>query len=191
MKSPVRRIAIFRRAVVVERPVLHGGVGPVVRQAAHHGVAWSAVRAVDVRICVAADRRGRKVLRDTASQTGRSGEMRTVGRVCRWLSRMVNSLNADRALRARSALRRCWRREAIEFSGREQKHFRPARCLRDKSRRPLRRSEPIRPRVFARQADRRTGESRLPALRREPGWSRRWPSSIQRPPMQPRPCQPT
>src|SRR5580704_18245654 len=53
MKTTVAGIAIFRGAIVVEQPVVHGGVGPVVRQRLHDGVTRPAIGTVDVRVQVA------------------------------------------------------------------------------------------------------------------------------------------
>ena len=53
VKTTIAGIEIFRGTVIVEQPVFHGGVRPVVRQSQHDGVARPAIGAVDVGIQVA------------------------------------------------------------------------------------------------------------------------------------------
>src|SRR4029077_11357988 len=50
VETTVARVRIFRGAVVIERPIFHGGVPPVVRQSQHDGVTRATVGAVDIRI---------------------------------------------------------------------------------------------------------------------------------------------
>ena len=52
MKSAVRRVAVFRIAIRVHRPIFHGGVVAIVGQEMYDAVARSAVRAVDVGISI-------------------------------------------------------------------------------------------------------------------------------------------
>src|ERR1700722_6190836 len=52
MKAPVGGMGVFGGAFVVEQPVVHGRVLPVVRQAKHDGVTRTAVGAIDVGIPV-------------------------------------------------------------------------------------------------------------------------------------------
>src|SRR5580700_8615137 len=53
MKAAVARIVIFRVAIIVQRPALHGSVGPVVRQTKNNRIARTAVGAVDIGIQIA------------------------------------------------------------------------------------------------------------------------------------------
>ncbi len=53
VKPTIAGVGVFRGTVVVERPIFHGGVRPVVRQSQHDGVARSAIRAIDVGIPIA------------------------------------------------------------------------------------------------------------------------------------------
>ena len=61
VKAPIRRVAILGCAGIVQRPIGHRGIGAVVRQASNDAVAGTAVRAIDVRIVIAAILRDRKV----------------------------------------------------------------------------------------------------------------------------------
>src|SRR5277367_2734121 len=53
VKTAVSRIVVFRVAVLVQRPGLHCGIGPVVRQGKYDRVARTAICTVDVGIPVA------------------------------------------------------------------------------------------------------------------------------------------
>ena len=53
MKTPVGGIGILRDTPLIEQPILHRRVGPVIREAQHDGVARTAVGAVNVGIPIA------------------------------------------------------------------------------------------------------------------------------------------
>src|ERR1700724_1896699 len=53
VKTAVARIVILRVAIIVQRPALHGSVGPVVRQTKNNRVARTAVGTVYIRIRIA------------------------------------------------------------------------------------------------------------------------------------------
>ncbi len=53
VKTAIGRISVLNAAVLVQRPVPHCGVGPIVRKPKHNGVARTAVGAVDIGVPVA------------------------------------------------------------------------------------------------------------------------------------------
>ena len=115
MKATIRGIVIFGVAVRIQRPRCMV-VYPVIGQREHNAVARTAVRAIDVGIAVARIARIETFPRQS-SQTGRSGETRTVGRSVRWLSRIVNPVSPSQApalLHIRDAGRR--RRLALHLA---------------------------------------------------------------------------
>ncbi len=57
MEPPIKRIGIFRGAVMAQRETIERRIGPVVGQRADQRIAWPALRAIDERITIAAGSR--------------------------------------------------------------------------------------------------------------------------------------